>query len=116
MACLWGATRLRHPTPRLIATVLLIALTLGLAVGMFGLFEGGYNHGVKLLLFFGGASPETMQRLFPPPTYEMPSDAFFETTGVLQFVAALMAARAIRAVMAQRHYGLSGGRVERWRR
>jgi hypothetical protein len=26
-----------------------------------------------------------METLFPPPTYEMPNDAFFELTGVLQF-------------------------------
>jgi hypothetical protein len=25
-----------------------------------------------------------MRRLFPPPTYEMPNNAFFEVTGVLQ--------------------------------
>ena len=35
-----------------------------------------------------------MNRLFPPPTYEMPSDVFFEVTGVLQFLAAVVAARA----------------------
>jgi hypothetical protein len=58
------------------------------------MFEGGFNHAIKLLLFFGGAAPETMQRLFPPPTYEMPSDVLFEVTGVLQFVAGLHAARA----------------------
>ena len=27
-----------------------------------------------------------MRRLFPPPTYEMPNNAFFEVTGVLQIV------------------------------
>ena len=62
------------------------------------MFEGVYNHAIKLLLFFGGAAPETMHRLFPPPTYEMPSDVLFEVTGVLQFVAGLIAARATVAL------------------
>jgi hypothetical protein len=77
--------------------VLLVALTLVFAVGFFGLFEGGYNHVVKLVVF-GVAAPETMQRLFPPPRYEMPRDIFFEVTGVLQFFAALLAARASLAL------------------
>ena len=32
-----------------------------------------------------------MHRLFPPPTYEMPDDDFFEVTGVLQLLAVLPA-------------------------
>src|SRR5215813_352913 len=47
-----------------------------------GLFEGGYNHVLKDLLYFSGASDTLMTRLFPPPTYEMPGDAFFEITGI----------------------------------
>jgi hypothetical protein len=33
-----------------------------------------------------------MTRLFPPPTYELPNDAFFEITGILQVVPAALAA------------------------
>ena len=89
----WGSSVLRQTT-----TAVLAALTLILAVGLVGVFEGAYNHAIKLLLFFGGAAPETMHRLFPPPTYEMPSDVLFEVTGVLQFVAGLIAARATVAL------------------
>ena len=99
---MWGATRWQTPALRQVATVLLLALTVVLAVGLIGVFEGGYNHAVKLLLFFGGAEPETMNRLFPPPTYEMPSDVFFEATGVMQFLAALVAARASLALWVHR--------------
>ena len=53
-----------------------------------GFFEGGYNHVLKDVLHFGGASPALMRRLFPPPRYELPDDAFFEVTGVLQVVPA----------------------------
>jgi hypothetical protein len=62
--------------------VVVILLTAVLAIG---LFEGGYNHTLKNILYFTTGDAALMQRLFPPPTYEMPNDAFFEITGVLQF-------------------------------
>ena len=89
-----GAARGGPSVLRQATTASLAALTLILAVGLIGVFEGAYNHAMKLLLFFGGAAPATMHRLFPPPTYEMPSDVLVELTGVLQFVAGLIAARA----------------------
>jgi hypothetical protein len=51
-----------------------------------GLFEGLYNHTLKNILYFTSGDAALMQRLFPPPTYEMPNNAFFEITGVLQSV------------------------------
>ena len=110
---MWGATRWRTPVLRQLATVLLLGVTLVLAVGLIGCFEGGYNHAVKLVLFFGGAGPDTMNRLFPPPTYEMPSDVFFEVTGILQFLAALV---AVRASLALWWTGASWNRLTSWLR
>jgi hypothetical protein len=52
----------------------------------FGVFEGVYNHALKIALYFAHTSPVLMARLFPPPTYEMPNDAFFEITGVMQVI------------------------------
>ena len=49
-----------------------------------GLFEGLYNHVLKNVLFFGGATTRTMNMLFPPPTYEWPHDVVFEATGIAQ--------------------------------
>jgi hypothetical protein len=77
---------------RTLAQALFVVGTLGVAVLMIGTFEGLYNHVVKNLLDFGGASPALMMRLFPAPTYEMPNDVFFEITGVLQVVPAALAA------------------------
>ena len=51
-----------------------------------GLYEGVYNHLIKDILFFSGLSGQMMLNLFPPPTYEMPNDVFFEVTGILQIV------------------------------
>lgn len=56
-----------------------------------GIFEGGYNHALKDVLYFTGASTMRLHQLFPPPTYEMPNNALFEISGVLQLVPAIMA-------------------------
>ena len=65
-----------------VALGILVLVTLVLPVIGIGLFEGGYNHALKNALYFAGTSPATMRRFFPPPTYELPSDVFFEVTGV----------------------------------
>ena len=61
-----------------------MAVTLIVPVGMIGLFEGGYNHLVKNVLYIGGASRATLDQLFPPPAYEMPNDLWFEVIGTLE--------------------------------
>lgn len=67
------------------------AITL-IPVGMIGLFEGGYNHLLKNMLFFSGASTTLLHTLFPPPTYHLPNDVIFEATGILQALLAVVAA------------------------
>ncbi|MGH8594340.1 MAG: hypothetical protein ACREX9_14850 [Gammaproteobacteria bacterium] len=71
---------------------LFMVLTLGVPVGWIGFFEGGYNHLVKNVLFFGGVPRAMLDQLFPLPVYEMPNDLWFEVTGVLQFFIGLCAA------------------------
>lgn len=66
-------------------------LTLLAPIAWIGIFEGGYNHLVKDALFFGGLPQTTLDRLYPPPQYEMPNDLWFEVSGVLQFFIALAA-------------------------
>jgi hypothetical protein len=78
-------------------------VTLAVSV-LYGAFEGGYNHVVKNALFFGGASSELMLRLFPPPAYEMPSDLFFEITGVLQVVPAAVAITHLARMLRRRRH------------
>ena len=58
---------------------------------LIGVFEGGYNHLLKNLVYFT-AGAATTQSLFPPPTYELPNDWLFEVTGVAQFFLAPFAA------------------------
>jgi hypothetical protein len=45
---------------------------------------------VKDGLYLAGTSPALMHRLFPPPTYELPNDLFFEVTGVQQLVLGIL--------------------------
>jgi peroxiredoxin len=84
---------------RTVALGVFVLATFGVAVGMIGTFEGLYNHVVKILLYFGGLSSDVMMRLFPPPSYEMPNDAFFEVTGVLQVVPAALSAWYLRKML-----------------
>lgn len=72
-----------------IAFWIFMGVTILASISMIGLFEGGYNHLVKNLLFFGGTPQATLNQLFPPPTYEMPNDFWFEATGILQFFAGI---------------------------
>ncbi|HEY5749029.1 MAG TPA: hypothetical protein VIU12_23335 [Chryseolinea sp.] len=75
-------------TPSVFFGVYLV-LTLVASVALIGIFEGVYNHLFKNALFYTGASHQTLVFLFPPPTYEMPNDFWFEFTGVLQGIVAI---------------------------
>ena len=93
-----------HPSgPRGRIARWLFGLTaLAVPVLLIGAFEGLYNHVVKDVLYFAGLPAERMARLFPPPKYEMPDDALFEITGVLQVVPAALAARHLYRMVAER--------------
>lgn len=62
------------------------------AVLLFGVVEGLYNHVLKVALYFGGMSEERLRWLYRDPLYELPNDLIFEMTGVLQVVPAAFAA------------------------
>ena len=50
----------------------------------FTIFECVYSHFLKNVFFFGGASQEFLEQLFPVPTYHLPDNLLFELTGVAQ--------------------------------
>ncbi|BCH20650.1 hypothetical protein [Mesorhizobium sp. L-8-3] len=93
-----GFTRRGKPGGRL-ATWAAIAIIMAFPVAAIGVFEGGYNHVLKNLVYFGFGA-ESAKELFPPPTYEMPNDIVFELTGIAQFplcvLAAVFALRLLR--------------------
>lgn len=68
-------------------------------VGFLGVFEGAYNHVLKNVLYFGGLPMGAFRALFPAPTYELPSDLFFEVTGCAHVFLALLAGFALVAAI-----------------
>ena len=102
-------------TVREIAFWVFTAVLLVVPVALIGVFEGAYNHALKDALYFAGASSTLMNRLFPPATYELPNDVFFEATGVMQAVLGsitawllyrLVRSRLGRIVVAPKHVSL----------
>jgi peroxiredoxin len=89
----------RRPSSARLLT--LAAATLLFPVVGIGLFEGGYNHALKNALFFADAPERLLLTLFPPPTYELPNDLFFELTGVLQLVPAALTSHAFVSLVAR---------------
>jgi hypothetical protein len=77
-------------------------VTIVFPVLLIGGVEGLFNHVVKDMLYFAGASASIMTQLFPPPRYEMPDNWFFETTGVLQVLPAGFTAWYISAAIRKR--------------
>lgn len=53
-----------------------------------GIYEGGYNHLVKNILYFSG-SPISFLNSIYTSNYQLPDDLFFEVTGLMQFVLGL---------------------------
>ena len=63
-------------------------------------FECVYSHVLKNILFFGGASDNILNTLFPSPAYHLPDNVFFEVTGNLQvtgFIAVWYGYRVFRS-------------------
>ena len=103
------AVRRARPSglPGALAAGLFVLVTLIVPVLTIGAFEGLYNHVLKNVLYFGGASSSLLARLFPPPTYEMPNDVFFEITGILQTVPAALTARHLYRMVRPRRMEIS---------
>jgi hypothetical protein len=98
-ALLWLAHRAHTRDPSgirgrigLVAFVAIAGLWAVLAIGA---FEGLYNHVIKNITYFAGLPLALHRQLFPPPTYELPNDALFEMSGILQVVPAAYTATAL---------------------
>ena len=61
-------------------------ITLIFSIILIGGYEGVYNHALKNVFFFLGASESILARMFPPSMYVMPNNFLFELTGVMQAV------------------------------
>lgn len=74
-----------------LAFTVFMLVSISIPVSAIGLYEGGYNHLLKNVLYFGGSSQAMLNQLFPPPLYEMPNSFIFEVTGIFQFVLGIYA-------------------------
>jgi hypothetical protein len=72
-------------------TILAAVLILLIPVAAIGLYEGGYNHVFKNIVYFSRGEA-VARALFPPPLYEMPHDVLFEATGIAQFPLSIVTA------------------------
>jgi hypothetical protein len=72
----------------------MVGLAVAICVLWLGLYEGGYNHGIKNLAFVAHLPATVSNAVFPPSLYEPPADWFFEFSGVLQLPLGLFAGRA----------------------
>lgn len=81
---------LRKGTVNILAFAFYWVITLVASISLIGLYEGVYNHAFKNVVFFAGVKRETLLQLFPPPEYELPNDFWFELSGILQGVLAVL--------------------------
>ncbi len=89
LAALYSMYRRRPDSPLgRTAAWALAGIVVAFPVLAIGAFEGAYNHVTKDALFLAGAPRSLLLRMFPPPTYEMPNDPWFEVSGVLQVIPA----------------------------
>jgi asparagine N-glycosylation enzyme membrane subunit Stt3 len=77
--------------------LVLIIIIVVVPIGAIGMYEGGYNHLLKNILYFGGLPISTLDELYPS-VYELPNDFIFEITGIGQFVLGLFASLQLRRV------------------
>jgi hypothetical protein len=87
---------------RILLTLLMVAAVPPFVL-MFGVMHGAWFHIMKLALFAGGASKETLEWLFMSPDYTVPNDFLYEATGILNFlIACYIGFRIVRIVRAFR--------------
>jgi hypothetical protein len=92
--CLLVARLRAHRQSGRIAMSAFFVLAVAICVLWLGLYEGGYNHGMKNLAYAAQLPASAFNVLFPPSLYEPPGDWFFELSGVLQLPLGLFAGRA----------------------
>ncbi|CAN7606663.1 hypothetical protein IB277_28980 [Ensifer sp. ENS07] len=74
-----------------VATWLAALVVLAFPVAMIGIYEGGWNHVVKNVAYFGFGT-DAARSLFPEPVYRLPDSLLFELTGIAQFPLAVITA------------------------
>lgn len=87
----------RYFNKRAFLAIYLLLTFLVFSLGI-GIFEGAYNHLLKDLLYFSGMKLTTWRMFYPAPTYEIPDNVIFESTGIAQLFVALIQIYYLRKV------------------
>jgi hypothetical protein len=85
---LWLLTRHARTGGRLALSAGAIIVAVGF-IGLAGVFEGGFNHALKLAFYFAGTSDDRLQGLFGGPNFVVPNDVMFEGVGTATLVLAV---------------------------
>jgi hypothetical protein len=59
-------------------------------LGMFGAYHGAFQHGLKLILYQVGVTPERLATIFDSPDFAVPNDLLFEVSGISTFFASIL--------------------------
>lgn len=84
LAAYAGFEKMRSPAWRNILLTIFLVVTVVFPVLTIGVYEGGYNHVVKNVLYFAGVPIDILNQMYPS-IYELPNDLVFELTGMAQF-------------------------------
>ncbi len=96
-----GYGRAKSETARKILLTTFLGVTVVFSILLIGLYEGGYNHVVKNILYFTDVSKDVLDRIYPS-IYELPNDLVFELTGIVQFFAGLQCGIEVHRLQVRR--------------
>jgi hypothetical protein len=84
LATYFGQDRAQDTASTKRLRAIFIGVTFLFPIAAIGIYEGGYNHVIKDVLFFSGVPTQFLDRMYPS-VYQLPDDFLFEFTGVAQF-------------------------------
>ena len=100
-----GFEKMSSLTGRRILLTIFLIVTVVFPVLTIGLYEGGYNHVVKNILYFAGVPTAILDDMYPS-IYELPNDLVFELTGMAQFFSAVKCGAEIYKTSVRRWFEL----------
>jgi hypothetical protein len=105
MATYAGVERMKSLMWRKVLLAIFLVVTVVFPLLAIGLYEGGYNHVVKNLLYFSGVPTHILDQLYPS-IYELPNDLVFELTGMMQLLTGVQCGLAIYRSSVRRWFQL----------
>ena len=102
-----GFEKIRSVTSKKIMLAVFLVVALLFPTLAIGVYEGGYNHVVKNILYFTGTPTDIIDQIYPS-IYELPNDVVFELTGMAQFLTGFQCGVALYRSRLRRWFELPG--------